>query len=218
MTANDQASLTVQGGPNNGMTITLTGRPIKLGRRPDNDVMVNETTVSRRHALVLETDAGHVLWDLNSTNGTYVNGSRVGVQEYVLKHGDRIRLAGSDVTFIFRQEVSDTRKIGVDSPPTGAIKLGEHLARESTPREQPPLGPQPVGKREAELLRLLDSRKGEVVSREEIVRSVWPELAPGAQANEEMDRAVEGVRAQIEDDPKDPAHLITVGEFGYLLV
>ena len=48
-----QASLRVQGGPNSGQEIPLTGAPFTLGRRADNDMMVDETTVSRRHALIM---------------------------------------------------------------------------------------------------------------------------------------------------------------------
>ena len=39
-----QAGLLIRGGPNNGRTVSLSGRPITLGRWPDNDVIVEETT------------------------------------------------------------------------------------------------------------------------------------------------------------------------------
>ena len=56
-------SLLVQGDPNSGKALTLTGRPITFGR-PDNDDVVDETTVSRRHAIIMETPTGFVLRDL----------------------------------------------------------------------------------------------------------------------------------------------------------
>ena len=205
----------VQGGPNSGMTIPLSGRPITLGRRSDNDVVVDESTVSRRHALIMETPTGYVLRDLNTTNGTFVNRDKVGIEERLLKHGDRIRMAGSGVAFIFRQEGAATQQISVDAPATGAIMLEEHPAKE--PQREPTPWPQ-LGGKEVELLRFLDSRKGNVVSREEIARHVWPELPEGSQANKEIDETMELLRAQIEDDPLDPVHLISVGEFGFLLV
>ena len=95
-------SLIIKGGPNSGTIVSLSDRPITLGRQPDNDVMVDETTVSRKHALIMETQSGYVLRDLNSTNGTFVGGQRLGQEKHSLRHGDRIRLAGSTVTFIFR--------------------------------------------------------------------------------------------------------------------
>ena len=84
-----QVNLVVQGGPNSGRAIPLSGRPVTMGRRADNDVLVDHTTVSRRHALVMETPGGFVLRDLNSTNGTFVNNSKVGMGDRGRCHGGR---------------------------------------------------------------------------------------------------------------------------------
>ena len=108
MASNGRANLVVQGGPNSGMAIELAGRPVTLGRRSDNDIVVDESTVSRRHALILETPQGYVIRDLSTPNGTYVNSERVGDSEVPLNHGDRIRLAGSSIMFVFRQEGPST--------------------------------------------------------------------------------------------------------------
>ena len=105
-----RASLLVRGGPNSGMSIPLTGSPLALGRRSDNDLVVNDTTVSRRHALIMETPRGFVVRDLISTNGTFVSEDKMGRAERPLNHGDRVRLAGSEVTFIFSQEDPSTVK------------------------------------------------------------------------------------------------------------
>ena len=210
-----RAALVVQGGPNGGQTIPLAGRPITIGRRPDNDVVVDESTVSRRHALIMETPTGFVLRDLSSTNGTFVNRERVGIEEYVLKHGDKIRLAGSEVYFIFRQEGAPTRKMSVDPARTGEMvgDMDESTVDSIAERAMPQLG----GK-EAELLKLLESKRTTAISREEIARHVWPELLMGSDANHQIERTVELLRAQIEEDPSAPTHLITVGEFGFLLI
>ncbi len=213
----------VQGGPNSGMIVPLMGNPLTLGRRSDNDVMDDETTVSRRHALVMETPSGFVLRDLNSTNGTFINGNKLGVGEHILKHGDRLRLAGSGVTYQFRQEGSDTKQLKVESPATGSFDMGAPPVQAAQIEPPPPepaapdAEPQPAGK-EAELLRFLESRKGSAVSREELARFVWPELAPGSTTNQEIDQTIERLRGQVEPDPSRPIHLITVGEFGYLWV
>lgn len=103
-----RASLLVRGGLNSGMSIPLTGGPLALGRRSDNDLLVDDTTVSRRHALIMETPSGFVVRDLNSTNGTFVSEGKIGQAERPLKHGDRVRLAGSKATFIFSQENPST--------------------------------------------------------------------------------------------------------------
>lgn len=101
-----RASLTVYRGPTDGMTILLAGRPIRLGRRLDNDVVIRGPTVSRRHALIVETSYGFVLCDLSSANGTYLNGTRIGEEPHLLRSGAQIRLGGSPVTLVFRQEAT----------------------------------------------------------------------------------------------------------------
>lgn len=53
-------------------------KTIYIGKGADNDFVANDSTVSRKHALLTITDDGRiVLKDLNSTNGTYVNGKRI---------------------------------------------------------------------------------------------------------------------------------------------
>jgi len=61
---------------------------VVLGRGSSCDVVLNDDTVSRRHAQLSVTDAGCVLKDLGSRNGTYVNGQQV--HEAELKDGDRL--------------------------------------------------------------------------------------------------------------------------------
>jgi pSer/pThr/pTyr-binding forkhead associated (FHA) protein len=81
------AHLTVIGGIWDGTKIPLTGRLIVLGRHWQNDIVIKGPTVSRRHAYIVETPRGVVLRDLNSANGTYVNGGKIGTNEHVLRSG-----------------------------------------------------------------------------------------------------------------------------------
>ena len=72
--------------------------------------------------------------------------------------------------------------------------------------------------KDSDILRLLESKKGTIVSHEEITRHVWPELLESNLAKQVIDEAIERIRAQIEDDPLDPLHLITIGDAGFLLI
>ena len=60
-----------------GRSFVLGDRPLVIGRSPDVDVVINDTNVSRRHAEVWRTSDGVAVRDLQSTNGTFVNGHRV---------------------------------------------------------------------------------------------------------------------------------------------
>ena len=70
---------------------------VVIGRSRDCDLRLPDTDTSRRHAKIV-CDAGRfVLYDLASTNGTFVNGERVDERE--LAPGDRIRIGAHTVTF-----------------------------------------------------------------------------------------------------------------------
>ncbi|MBP7587448.1 MAG: FHA domain-containing protein [Thermoanaerobaculia bacterium] len=64
-----------------------------IGRTPENQIRIYKPAVSRRHAQITETDAGWLLRDLSSENGTYVNGQRV--TERLLADGDRVQFGTS---------------------------------------------------------------------------------------------------------------------------
>jgi pSer/pThr/pTyr-binding forkhead associated (FHA) protein len=55
----------------------LDGRPLLIGRSPRCDLVLNDPTVSRRHAELVQADDGWIVRDLSSTNGTRVNGWRI---------------------------------------------------------------------------------------------------------------------------------------------
>ncbi|MDB3905496.1 FHA domain-containing protein [Crocinitomicaceae bacterium] len=52
-------------------------RELKIGRGPGNDIVITDQTVSRSHAILIISDSGYSVKDLNSGNGTYINGMRV---------------------------------------------------------------------------------------------------------------------------------------------
>jgi hypothetical protein len=72
-------------------------RALLIGRDQQNDVVLDDTRVSRKHAEIRLRLGRYTLYDLQSTNGTYVNGRRVA--EVVLNDGDRISVAGLDLIF-----------------------------------------------------------------------------------------------------------------------
>jgi pSer/pThr/pTyr-binding forkhead associated (FHA) protein len=73
---------------------------INIGRRLDNQLVIDDPRVSRNHAQLRAIKGRFVVFDLNSTGGTYVNGQRA--SQSVLYPGDVISLAG--VTLIFGQD------------------------------------------------------------------------------------------------------------------
>ncbi len=83
----------------------LTQPVVNIGRRLDNTLVIDDPRVSRTHAQLRAIKGRFVLFDLNSTGGTFVNGQRT--NQSVLYPGDVISLAG--VSLIFGQDNSLSR-------------------------------------------------------------------------------------------------------------
>ncbi|MBF6591954.1 MAG: FHA domain-containing protein, partial [Ktedonobacterales bacterium] len=69
-----------------------------LGRTTGNDVLIPDGTVSRHHARLTFQAAAWVIEDLDSSNGTWVNGARI-QRPTELEHGDEVRLGDEVLTF-----------------------------------------------------------------------------------------------------------------------
>lgn len=72
-----QALLLVKHGPNAGSTFLIEADVTTVGRNPDNDVFLDDVTVSRKHAEILRRGSEFFVKDVGSLNGTYVGGERV---------------------------------------------------------------------------------------------------------------------------------------------
>ena len=70
---------------------------VMIGRAPSNHIVIDHPTVSAQHALLLRTGASYSLKDLDSTNGTRING--VFVTDAELKDGDTIRFGSITAVF-----------------------------------------------------------------------------------------------------------------------
>src|SRR5512134_3248405 len=71
-----------------------------IGRSKDNDLVLLDHTVSRNHARITKTDQGHLLSDLGSFNGTFVN--ETSIQSTLLKHEDVIKIGPNTLTYLSR--------------------------------------------------------------------------------------------------------------------
>jgi len=80
----------------------LKGDQLSIGRSPDCQIMIEDMNVSRRHAELILTTHGYKIQNLNSKNGTFVNGKQV-IGSLPLSPGDEVML-GSTTLFIFEQE------------------------------------------------------------------------------------------------------------------
>ena len=75
----------------------LDKETLTIGRKPNNDITVENLAVSGHHARVITILQDSFLEDLNSTNGTYVNGKLI--QKHALQHGDVVKIGKHELLY-----------------------------------------------------------------------------------------------------------------------
>jgi soluble lytic murein transglycosylase-like protein len=94
------AWLVWKSGPQAGTRRMIRGDVTRIGRGPDNDVVIDEmTTISAHHVEIRNENGAYKIRDLNSTNGTFVNGERIG--EALLRPSSSIQLGSAGPEFAF---------------------------------------------------------------------------------------------------------------------
>ena len=88
--------VTVTDGPDRGLVYETAGRPIRIGTASDNDLVLTDPTVSRRHCAIVPTAEGFRVSDEGSTNGVLVG--RVRIFEAVLVGNSELRIGETTVS------------------------------------------------------------------------------------------------------------------------
>jgi len=97
------ATLLVLQGPDKGRTYDTLGESAVIGRSSDQ-IHLSDHSASRKHAEIRPDNGSWVLVDLNSSNGTYLNGQRI-VAPSRLKHGDQVRVGNTLLVFSGQDKV-----------------------------------------------------------------------------------------------------------------
>jgi pSer/pThr/pTyr-binding forkhead associated (FHA) protein len=96
----ERARLVIRNGGFEGMTYPIDALETLIGRNPTTDITLLDEGISREHAIILfDADTGeYTVEDLQSTNGTKVNGKRV--RSSVLKSGDEVQIGHTRFQFL----------------------------------------------------------------------------------------------------------------------
>ncbi len=114
--------------------VRLDGWPVQVGSGPDNDLVLSDRAVSKRHCRIELTEDGVLVQDLGSRNGTWVDGMRV--VNARIGAGNSVRIGRTDLHVVARGSRGDARDVGLIAASAAMLRvLGEveQLSRLSWP-------------------------------------------------------------------------------------
>jgi len=160
--------------------VQITKDKTTLGRRPYNDIVIDNLAVSGEHAVLQMVGQDVFIEDLNSTNGTYINGKAI--KKQLLAHNDTVEIGKYKIKYLV-EDSGDYEKTMIMRP--GAAAPTHHSSASSspfnatatTPRPMP-MGGNPVSTLPASIKVLSGAAAGREVTLTKVVTTVGK---PGVQ-------------------------------------
>lgn len=199
-----------------------------LGRDDSCDIVIPNRQISRQHVRFKRLAADHyVIEDLASKNGTWLNGHRL-EGEHKLSDGDEIqialvvklRFADSDITASMTDNLPDVIPSDhVEGPtlyrrPSGRMHIDTEARRVFIQGEE--LEPA-LSLPQYRLLSLLYENAGRVCTREEVVRTVWPDVVGDGVSEQAIDALVRRLRDRLHEADPEWQYVVTVRGHGFRL-
>ncbi|HTR66162.1 MAG TPA: sigma 54-interacting transcriptional regulator [Terriglobales bacterium] len=114
-------------GPLKAASLALVEGEVSVGRDSSNPLWTSDPALSRRHCTITGQDGRFTIRDLNSLNGTRVNGVRV--EQHELSHGDQIVVGDSVLVFLSAEDDFHLEKSAVELTETGELRSAPFLLR-----------------------------------------------------------------------------------------
>jgi DNA-binding winged helix-turn-helix (wHTH) protein len=215
------AILVAQTGPLNGQRWALS-HSMLIGRDPKCDIVVPDRQVSRQHARFNLSKEGVLVEDLDSKNGTHLNGLSVD-KATPLEDGDVIQIAlaqqfvylSSDATVPLDADEIDFSTFQTAQPvPIGRLKL-EQRSRRVWIGDREVLPPLSVS--QFRLLEILYDYQGRVVPRKELIAKVWGQEQAVDVSEQALDALVRRLRDRLAEVDATHAYVVTVRGHGLRL-
>jgi predicted component of type VI protein secretion system len=176
-----------------GQQWKLDAEKLVLGREAACDLAFDLPRLSRQHAVITRLERVYYLGDLNSRNGTFVNGQALSGVAVRLKDGDEIVLGG--VLTLRYHDPGET----VEGPRLGKLRgVWIDEAARVVWVDAKPVEP-PLSAAQFTLLQLLYADSGRVVTRAQLIAAVWPEADPAGVSEEAVDGLIKRLRARLRD-------------------
>jgi hypothetical protein len=133
----ERSRLVMRSGPNPGKAFDLTADVISIGRESTNDIVIQDSEISRNHARIIRRGGGFLVEDLGSTNGTFINRQQVSSPRAMVP-GDEVGF-GENVVLVFEGE-------GAPATVAASSARGRGATRQAPPPPPPApaAGPAPA--------------------------------------------------------------------------
>ena len=196
-----------------GHVLRLEGDGLLIGRLPPCQVQLNLREVSRQHAQIGLDGSRFFVADLGSTNGTFVNGKPLAPhQRHLLSDGDLVQVAS--VLVLRFVDATGTMPITTPQPYLSGrfwLDRGHQQVYVNRKRVEPGLSAQ-----QFRLLETLAAAGGQIVSRDTVAASIWPE-AHGEVSEAMIDNLVKRVRQRLAAADAGRDYIETVRGVGFRL-
>ena len=207
MVGGETAMLILREGQGVGARWMIDRSDMIIGREEDCDIVLPSRQVSRNHARIRRSGGRHILEDLGSKNGTFVNGQEM-TEPYPLRDGDEIQIAlsfklffvdaGATVPLFFERQAG----LRLDKDAKSVWIKGQEL--------DPPLS-----LAQYRLLELLYDNEGKVCSRDEVVQAVWPDVVEEGVTEQAIDALARRLRERLSELDPDHQYIVTVRGHGF---
>jgi len=185
-----------------------------IGRGEECDLTISDRQVSRHHARIRRTPSGYMIEDLNSKNGTHLNGAPIMGHES-LQDGDDIQIAlalkltfvGSEATLPLSMEEAGNMGLG-----QLRMEIQAHRVWIRSSEIDPPLSPP-----QFRLLELLYNNHNKVINRDAIAVYVWPGTEGVGVSDQAIDALVRRLRDRLSEVDKEHDYIVTVRGHGFRL-
>ena len=211
MIRGESPMLMMKAGAATGQKWAIEKDVVVIGREESCDVALPERPVSRQHAEIRRDGNRHLLRDLGSKNGTFLNGQEID-GPVPLQDGDEIQIAlrvkllfvGVDATVPLM--LDDTK-----GPGLRVDKVGRRVwvcGQELTP---------PLSVAQYRVLELLYDGQGRVCSRDEIVAAVWGREEAAGVTEQAIDALIRRLRDRLAELDPEHQYVVTVRSHGFRL-
>jgi len=209
MIRGESPMLVMKSGTAVGEKWTIEDDVVVIGRGEDCDVVLPDRPISRYHAEIRREGNRYLLQDLNSKNGTCLNGQEI-VGPVPVQDGDEIQIA-LRVTLLF-VGADATVPLMLDETKGPGLRLDKVGRRVWVRRQE--LTP-PLSLAQYRALELLYDGEGRVCSRDEIVETVWGEEEAEGVTEQAIDALIRRLRDRLAELDPEHQYVVTVRGHGF---